>query len=325
MNIKKLLTGSFLLLILTAGFFSCIKEKPYTSPDPDPNDKEYVTRILCGALNRDSIKSGVEWLQGMGTRFAFAEDHRKVAVKIRDKFIRMGYTNAYIDSFWVSMIWRYQNFSAWEYNVVATLTGSSNPDSLSIIGAHYDDILSTGDPVAGAPGANDNASGVASMMEIARIMKTKHFTPGISIMFVAFGAEELGLLGSGDFVAKLALSGRPVRFTLNNDMIGYEPTSNTAYWTVKITPYDNSAQLTLDAKTYCNYYANILSETDTAKYKNFDSYSFYKKTYPTISFTAKTPDPNYHTVDDLASFVNYNYCIKVASISVALLVYSNKY
>jgi Zn-dependent M28 family amino/carboxypeptidase len=51
------------------------------------------------------------------------------------------------------------------------------------------------------PGANDNASGVAATLEIARVMKKFNFRPGYTIMFLAFGAEELGLLGSRDFAA----------------------------------------------------------------------------------------------------------------------------
>ena len=87
-------------------------------------------------------------------------------------------------------------------------------------------MLSSGDPGAGAPGANDNASGVAAMIEIARVMKSRKYTPAISIQFIAFGAEELGFLGSADFAAKLAFLCRPLKFMINNDMIAYEPTSN---------------------------------------------------------------------------------------------------
>lgn len=73
------------------------------------------------------------------------------------------------------------------------------------IGAHYDSV-------AQGPGANDNASGTASMLEIARVRGTD------GLCAIAFGAEELGLFGSQAFVA--AHSARDARFMLNFDMMG---------------------------------------------------------------------------------------------------------
>jgi leucyl aminopeptidase len=259
----------------------------------------------------------------MGTRFALASNRRQVAARIKDKFTRLGYTGVYLDSFMVSTVWNSQNFSMWEYNVVANLHGAVYPDSLIILGAHYDDILRNGDPTLIAPGANDNASGVAAMFEIARVMKLKNYSPRISIQFVAFGAEELGLLGSADFASNLAISGRPVKMMINNDMIGYQTTTDPVTWLVNILSYDNSLQIFSNARTLCNRYAGIANVNDNTLNKNSDSYSFYKNGFQTIFFFSRESDPNYHTTNDLTDYMNFDYCKKVASISCALMVYAN--
>src|SRR5439155_1318131 len=73
-----------------------------------------------------------------------------------------------------------------------------------------------GDSVPLSPGANDNASGVATVLEVARLLA--EVPTARSIHFVAFGAEELGLVGSGYYVATRTLS---VRGMVNLDMVGH--------------------------------------------------------------------------------------------------------
>jgi hypothetical protein len=322
---QKILIKFSIIILISMFLTSCQEDNsPYIPPeDPVLHALDSISLTLINAIRTDSIKSTVNWLQGMGTRFALANNRRDVAVKIRSRFINMGYTDTYLDSFWISVTWRYQKWSMWEYNVVATLRGSSHPDSINIIGAHYDDITTEGEPALSAPGANDNASGVAAMIEIARVMKIKKYSPGISIQFVAFAGEELDLLGSNDYAAKLALSGRPVKIMINNDMIGYEPTSGGMNWTVNICSYENAEQLWLDARTFANKYASLYSTNDITKRKNSDSYSFSTRGYKAVYLASKTPDPDNHTTEDIANYCNFNYLTRVASISCALLVYYN--
>ena len=75
------------------------------------------------------------------------------------------------------------------------------------------------------PGANDNASGVAAALELARVMRKNNFSPRNTIEFIAFGAEELGLYGSKAYAAQANGSSKKIKMMLNNDMIAYEPGS----------------------------------------------------------------------------------------------------
>lgn len=321
---EKKITGIAGLLILLLLFLTCIKKYDHDFPDNTSEQrKAAMTSDLIQSLNSDSIKSTVLWLQNMGTRFALANNRRVVATRLRDRFIRMGYANARLDSFLAVGIWRYQNYSTWQYNVVAELSGSEHPDSLMIMGAHYDNVLSAGDPLTEAPGANDNASGVAAMIEIARVMKLKQYSPSVSLQFTAFAAEEIGLLGSFDYASKIALSGRPVRFMINNDMIAYEPAQNSTSWSVKLNYYKNSLDLLSFAKKLCGKYIGLTTIPDTMDIKRSDSYSFYRKNFKSIFFASKASDTNYHTLNDVVVNCNFEYCRDVTGISVALIVNSD--
>lgn len=81
-------------------------------------------------------------------------------------------------------------------NVIGEITGTKTPEKIYVLGAHFDHV--EGD----MPGGVDNASGTAGLLEAARIMSKHTFES--TIRFVAFNAEESGLLGSKDYVAKVA-------------------------------------------------------------------------------------------------------------------------
>ena len=69
--------------------------------DPEITREEYVLRIT-EKVNSDSLGSYISWLEGMGTRFALADNHREVAVEIRNRFVSFGYNDARLDSFYLT-------------------------------------------------------------------------------------------------------------------------------------------------------------------------------------------------------------------------------
>jgi hypothetical protein len=138
------------------------------------------------------------------------------------------------------------------YNVIAVLPGKTNPEALVIVSGHYDSLnLGTpvnrsqetaeggnrpsGEPPSAvgerplpvdwekiadlpAPGANDDASGTAAVMELARVMSQYEFDK--TLMFVTFSGEEMGLVGSALEAAKMKKEKLDVEAVLNNDIIG---------------------------------------------------------------------------------------------------------
>jgi len=104
-------------------------------------------------------------------------------------------------------------------NIVATLTGSKEPNRVYVVSGHYDsrltDIMNFMDD---APGADDDGSGVAVSMELARVMATHQ--PAATIMFAVVAGEEQGLFGSNFMATTLAQNKVDVQGMLDNDIVG---------------------------------------------------------------------------------------------------------
>ncbi|MEM9953541.1 MAG: M20/M25/M40 family metallo-hydrolase [Chloroflexota bacterium] len=106
-----------------------------------------------------------------------------------------------------------------QQNILGLLQGTSPGAGFIVIGAHYDSINTDfSDGVGFAPGANDNGTGVAGLIEIARVLSQRQFRS--SILFVAFSAEEVGRLGSEAFVRWAVSENLDIAGMINIDSIG---------------------------------------------------------------------------------------------------------
>ena len=106
-------------------------------------------------------------------------------------------------------------------NVVATLPGTqpASKDRYYVVSGHYDSrVTDVMNATADAPGANDDASGTAAVIEMACVMSRHKFDA--SLVFMTVAAEEQGLYGSGDYAAKAKAAGMNIAGMLNNDIIG---------------------------------------------------------------------------------------------------------
>lgn len=105
------------------------------------------------------------------------------------------------------------------YNVVAEIKGTTTPEEIYLVGAHYDTISEN--PDARAPGAEDNASGTAGLLTLAKAFA--HLKPKSTIRFVAFSGEEEGLIGSKHHVENILGQNEQskIRGVLIMDMIGF--------------------------------------------------------------------------------------------------------
>ncbi len=106
-----------------------------------------------------------------------------------------------------------------QVNVIVTLPGSDPAAGMIVIGAHYDSrTVDIDDRDGAAPGANDNASGTAIVLELARVLAGE--TPRATIVFAAFSAEEVGKIGSVHFVQEAQARGDDIRAMIALDTIG---------------------------------------------------------------------------------------------------------
>lgn len=305
------LLPAFLLFVVLTG---CQKE-------PQMTKEEYVEHIAA-QVSSDSLESYVRWMEGMGTRFALADNNREVAVKIKNRFIAFGYPSARLDSFYLTRTFREITYSKWQYNVIATLEGREH-DSLSILGAHYDNYSADSDPFTLAPGANDNASGVAAVMEIARIIRKERFRPNHTIRFIAFGAEELGLHGSRFQADRDSTTGKNITMMINYDMISYIGDPSITPWRVNIIHYDNSEALRNEAAGLCAVNSALVPYSDNTSYKRSDSYAYYLHGYKALFFHQSDIESSYHTTGDRTQVCNFDYCREIVKASFALVVDKN--
>jgi hypothetical protein len=104
-------------------------------------------------------------------------------------------------------------------NIVGYISGQIQPDSFLVVTAHYDHLGQMGSSTY-FPGANDNASGTAMLLELAAHYSQRANRPAYSIVFLAFGAEEAGLVGSHYFVEHPLVPLSHIRFLLNLDLLG---------------------------------------------------------------------------------------------------------
>jgi len=150
-------------------------------------------------LNRISIQrimDNAERLIDFKTRYIFTPECNASAAFLGDYFSSLGGYDVQFDYFQVTRRVS-ENFTA--MNVVASKKGFAKENEIIIVCAHYDSY-SEFDPGTSAPGANDNAAGVATVMEVAYVLSA--FNLNRTVIFIAFSSEEFGLQGSMSWVAK---------------------------------------------------------------------------------------------------------------------------
>jgi Zn-dependent M28 family amino/carboxypeptidase len=160
-------------------------------------------------------------------------------------------------------------------------------------------------------------------LEIARLMNKESFRPKYTIIFAAFAAEEIGLFGSFDFALKEANKNEKVIMMINNDMIANCTDTPSTPWSINIITYPNSESLGQDASEACARYTSLASFTDNSLSSRSDSYPFYLNGFKPLFFIQKSLGDRYHTINDLTSACNFDFCREVVKISYSLLLDKN--
>lgn len=276
-------------------------------------------------MNADSLHQTVLDLQNFGSRFALREgDNIGVAEYIMQRLNNYGVPAA-IDSFYKSgNNWLAGPYNQWFYNVKGVLPAQEPvDDSIVIVGAHLDAISydhQTYELLAAAPGADDNASGVAVMLELARICHENDLHFHRDIHFMAYDGEELGLFGSYYDAQKRAAAGEKVAVMINNDMVSFQPDDN---WQLTLHWYSNAMDVVSRAANLCAQYTDITpfipSSSQNGNAAASDSYAYFDSGFRAVFAIEYTFSTSYHTDHDVADSNNYNYHADVARYNLAML------
>lgn len=185
--------------------------------------------------------------------------------------------------------------AGWHRNVVAVLPGAVRPEEYVIVGAHYDSICNDG--CSNPYGADDNATGSATVREIARILSSHEFER--TIVFCAWGAEEVGLVGSSHYASQARSQGDEIYGYLNFDMNGYRQPGNPMQFSVATN--SSSASLIAELRNIRDLYVSDVAWVEgvllagSSDHASFTSQG-YRACFPFENFTEFTP--HIHTGGD---------------------------
>ncbi|MBC8487582.1 MAG: M28 family peptidase [Bacteroidetes bacterium] len=177
-------------------------------------------------------------------------------------------------------------------NVVAYVEGKTYPDSFFVFTAHYDHLGQMGAETF-FPGANDNASGTSMLLDLARHYSLPENQPDFSIAFIAFGAEEVGLLGSGYFTANPLFPLENIKFLINLDMVG---SGSEGIKIVNGTVFKKQFNKLVRINSENEY---LLKVSERGEAANSDHYPFFQKGVPCFFiYTLGKECKEYHNIYD---------------------------
>ena len=208
-------------------------------------------------------------------------------------------------------------------SVVLRIAGSDKPNESIVLGAHLDSILvSRMSDTAIAPGADDDASGVATLTEALRSMLEQGYRPKRSIHLIAYAAEEVGLRGSQDIARAFRQGNNAVVGVLQLDMTNYKGAANDIYL---FTDYTDNKQNAFLAQLVSAYLPDLKVGYDKCGYACSDHASWQAQGFPTsmpFESSFARDNPAIHTAKD--TFANSGghatHALKFARLAAAFAI-----
>jgi len=315
-TVEKENEGAFLGNLPSDVSITVVSPRPYESEAPAHPETSFLTKLastllmpndviqgLVDQVNEADLRSFVEYLSGelsgspLYTRNSVSEDAVEASEWIAGQFSQFklkASTQCYSPLY--------------SCNVIGVLTGSTLPNEVVVLGAHYDSRASNvSSPTQRAPGANDDGSGTGTLLQIAKILSRSNVQFARTIHFVAFSGEEQGLLGSQAYASLMVSTKTKVVAMIQNDMIAYRaPKAGLLcgfplrYTTPSLTDIAISA-------------TNLYSPTVTTGRNDrccSDHRSFYDRGFPSTDFSdtlGPIVDPEYHKSGDLVNRPGFDF------------------
>ncbi|MDI6765835.1 MAG: M28 family peptidase [Bacteroidota bacterium] len=263
---------------------------------------------IISLVSNTTITNYIQGMQNFGTRYCLNSNRENVFKWVGDQFTDLGIADVQYDSFLYA--------STWQKNVIATIPGTVNPSAEIIVGGHFDSYSSN---LSQAPGADDNASGTTAAIEMARVLKLINYQPRLTLRFIGFAAEEVGLKGSYDYAVKARQQWRDIKVMMNYDMIGNRNTSQPDRDVYVVWYSGSEAYSNLHAAMMRTY--TTLNPVLTTSYRSgSDSWSFYQKAYKTVFCIEHDFSPYYHSPNDLIQYLEIPYARDIIKSGLAMLL-----
>ncbi len=313
-----------------------------------PQDISSEIKTVTAAINAGRLEQTVRHLVGLGTRHVLSDDDgsrgtaaaRTWMEGVFKEMVPRSGGRLTVERKEYTLPSRRLGRQVKLVNIVATLRGVSDPERVYVVGGHYDSINGNPRDARGdAPGANDDASGTAVVMEACRVMCEREFAA--TIKFVCYDGEEMGLLGSTAHAKELADDEVKVDGMITNDIVGNTmgmdgKRRSTYLRCFSYSPRGNDSTGRSLARSASRSARQNVKDLEVMIIYRGDRYGrggdhrpFHAEGFPSIRFTEPREDYSRQhrnvterdgkPYGDLPEFMDFAYLGKVCSVNVALL------
>ncbi|MBS3773004.1 MAG: M28 family peptidase [Candidatus Thermoplasmatota archaeon] len=253
---------------------------------------------IIAAVDRDELYRYDKTIQDVGPHPTGSDECRQVASFIYGEFMSYGLNVSY-------HAWEDGGLSS--RNVVATLPGETN--NTVIISAHYDSVDDS-------PGADDDGSGVSSVLMAAKVLSSYSFRH--TVKFICFSGEEQGLYGSGVYAREAYQRNETILADVQLDGVGHAVSAEGGS-TIRLCANDASTWITDAAQQVLDGHGDRigLSIHRNRNFPGSDHQSFINYGYEGVFFLEYEFNPYYHSPGDTIDHVNFSYLTKVCKLATA--------
>lgn len=271
------------------------------------------TGSFMAQFNTDSLVKTVRELSGEDSVII---NGTKTIIKNRAAYLGFNLTENYLKERLAkyNLVVETYKYSINGLNIFGIQKGTKYPDEAYIVGAHHDAVTTYC--------ADDNASGVAAVMETARILSKIGLD--YSVIYAFWDEEEAGLWGSTYHAKQAKANGQTFKGIVNMDMIGYD-SNNDRKIDIHVNQYPSSVSLGDSVINIINrYHLNLDPQIINPGTDRGDHYAYWKQgIYNAIAYGERifTDDPNpaYHSENDRINLFNIPYFAEISKMTVGLI------
>jgi len=291
-----------LLFFSTSLFPLALSQASYHENKTLTSDNQGSIVALIQQIDSNLVSSYLQGLVAFGPRYTGTENCSKAAQYIYDTFQSLGL-------FTQMEPWAYAGFES--QNVVATLNGTGHSDAVVLMTAHYDTVLVS-------PGADDDASGVATILAAAHVMSD--YTFNHTIRFVAFSGEEVGTYGSFHHARWAYERGDNIVAVINIDMVGFAE-STRGGGLLRVFQTQRTKWLSELFINVSNRYHEFIDLTVEAipNYIGADHQAFLDYGYDGVFCAHYDGYPWGHSENDTLDHINATYHVKATRLLLSIV------
>lgn len=286
-------------------------------------DQQAVVRPLLGSVSESQLRSSITTLSSYQNRYYNSSHGKSSSEWLHEHWRQLAASRSDI-----TVVLKSCSNCGIQQNVVLTIPGTDLAAEHVVLGAHADSIIGGMTVDARAPGADDDASGVAVLTEILRVALASNFRPRRTVQFMAYAAEEVGLRGSQALANEYQSSGKNVHGVIQFDMTNYAGTGADVW---VMTDNGNATTIQFLRDLFDEYLAPTgLTRADTrCGYGCSDHASWTRAGFPAAMYAETSfnqTNPNLHTVNDTlaAAGGTANHSVAFAKLGIAFAYEAGK-